>query len=295
MTKEEHAKRRAQCRGKVVYLPSMKIRTLLLVVFFTTQVFAQEPARNDLQCHNIVSGAQLASDEMVIGDKVCRKAEPASSAQGASAAPEPRRASAPMPVQATATASIAAPSCRTTFSVVYKDELNNIRQGLPETEEKEVRKATAKRYPELCYVAPGPSASVVFFVATASEKYQSTETQTSSQTVPTQGTVTDAEGNTSTLEGTSRVTTTETVPVERTRQILTLFIERPQPGGSYKLAHTVQEVGCHAGGKQAAAAVATAGWSALFAKCHSRRIVIEDAMNWIHSGGLTDPLQTVGP
>ena len=61
----------------------MKIRTLLFALLCVTPGFAQEPAKSQMQCHHIISGAQLATDEMVIGDKVCRKIQSAPSGETA--------------------------------------------------------------------------------------------------------------------------------------------------------------------------------------------------------------------
>src|ERR1700676_2565102 len=86
----------------------MKIRTLLFALLCVTPGFAQEPAKSQVECHHIISGAQLATDEMVIGDKVCRKIQPAPSGetatismsvQAAFATPEPIHTAAVKPVQ----------------------------------------------------------------------------------------------------------------------------------------------------------------------------------------------------
>jgi hypothetical protein len=61
----------------------MKIRILLFALLTVTPGFAQEPAKSQVQCHNIISGAQLATDEMVVGDKVCRKIQSAVSGETA--------------------------------------------------------------------------------------------------------------------------------------------------------------------------------------------------------------------
>ena len=95
----------------------MKIRTLLFALLFVTPGFAQEPAKSQMQCHHIISGAQLAMDEMVIGDKVCRKIESAPSGetatismsvQAAFATPEPIQTAAVRPVPPSTPASVAA-------------------------------------------------------------------------------------------------------------------------------------------------------------------------------------------
>ncbi len=167
-------------------------------------------------------------------------------------------------------------TCKVKFSVVWKDQLNNIRQGLSEKEEKDLKKTITKKYPEICYASPAAGLPVVFFISISSEQYETSER------VRTSGTVTDPDGNAS---GTTEATTT--VPVQRTRPVFTLSIETPQSDGSFKVMHTVREVGCHAGLAGAIVGVQ------LFAKCRSGQLVIEDAVKWIHAGGLTDSTQTV--
>jgi hypothetical protein len=95
----------------------MKIRALLFVLLVVTPVFAQEPAKSQTQCHHIISGAQLAADELVIGDKVCRKIQPAPtgetptismSVQAAVVTPEPIHTAAVTPFQPNSPASVPA-------------------------------------------------------------------------------------------------------------------------------------------------------------------------------------------
>ena len=95
----------------------MKIRTLPFALLIVTPGFAQEPAKSQMQCHNIISGAQLAMDEMVVGDKVCRKIQsPLSSetatvsisVQAAVATPELIQTAAVTPAQPNDPASVTA-------------------------------------------------------------------------------------------------------------------------------------------------------------------------------------------
>jgi hypothetical protein len=92
----------------------MKISALLFVPLFFTPAFAQEPAKSQMQCHRIISGAQLAADELVVGDKVCRKIQSAPtgeratismSVQAAVVTPEPIHTAALTPFQPNAPAS----------------------------------------------------------------------------------------------------------------------------------------------------------------------------------------------
>jgi hypothetical protein len=62
---------------------AMLLFTLMFALIFVSPVFAQ----TQMQCHPIVNGAQLASDELVIRDKVCRRVLPSGSASPTSAPP----------------------------------------------------------------------------------------------------------------------------------------------------------------------------------------------------------------
>ena len=95
----------------------MKILTLPFALLIVTPGFAQEPAKSQMQCHNIISGAQLAMDEMVVGDKVCRKIQSALSdetatisisVQAAVATPELIQTAAVTPAQPNDPASVTA-------------------------------------------------------------------------------------------------------------------------------------------------------------------------------------------
>src|ERR1700730_3114052 len=51
----------------------MRIRLLPFALIFVAPVFAQQQAGTQLECHSVVSGAEVGPDELVFGDKVCRK------------------------------------------------------------------------------------------------------------------------------------------------------------------------------------------------------------------------------
>jgi hypothetical protein len=66
---------------------NMKYMTLLFALMFALILVSPVFAQTQMQCHPIVNGAQLASDELVIGDMVCRKLQPSASGLPASAPP----------------------------------------------------------------------------------------------------------------------------------------------------------------------------------------------------------------
>jgi hypothetical protein len=176
--------------------------------------------------------------------------------------------------------------CKTQFTVAWTDRLNNVRQGLSEKEGKEVQKKLTKKYPELCYAEPSPSVTLVFFVSTSEAVYHGSRTTTSDSThdEPVTGTITDQDGNVSNVSGTQTVTTTSTstVPVQFDYPVFTLAIETRNADGKFTLLHTVQRKGL---------CPAYAGFC--IANRHPDVGIVEDAVKWIHAGGLTDARQGV--
>lgn len=185
------------------------------------------------------------------------------------------------------------PSC-TYFTVVTQDRLNNIKQGLSDRDAKWVQKTFAKKYPGLCYAAPAPTVPIVFYIAVTPDTYHGTRVinQTSTQSNPVSGTMTDQDGNTSQLSGTEQTTTTSStaVPYSVEYGIYTLSVERRRSDGNFEVAHRFQQKGLYntlygipLGGKGH----------------HPAHAVIEAAAKWINDGGLADQwqgsLQTAAP
>jgi hypothetical protein len=175
-------------------------------------------------------------------------------------------------------------TCQIKFSVVWQDPLNNVNQGLSEKEAKDVAKKFSKKYPEVCYVEPSPSVPLVFYVTISTSTYHGTRTATSTQDTPVTGTVTDSNGNVGTINGTQTQTSTTTTPVQFDYPIFTLSIEKKQPDGSLKVMHNVERKGL----------CPTIAFTCV-ANRHPDIGIIEDAVKWIHGGGLTDPKQGVAP
>jgi hypothetical protein len=104
-------------------------------------------------------------------------------------------------------------------------------------------------------------------------------TNTSTNSNPTSGTIRDEDGNTATYSGTQETTSTTStaVPYSFEYGIYTLSVERQQPDGSYVVLHRFQQNGIYRtmygiplGGKGH----------------HPAHAVIEEAAQWINSGGL---------
>jgi hypothetical protein len=178
-------------------------------------------------------------------------------------------------------------SCKTTFSVVTRDELGNLKQGLSEKQLNEIAKKLAKKYPAVCYVPPAPTVSLVFLVTISTATYHGTrtETNTSSPDVPEHGAVTDEYSQPiGSYDGTATQTTTteSTVPVQFEYPLAILSIEQAQTDGTYKVLHRFQRKG-----------LCPAYAGLCVANRHPFESLIEDGAKWIYEGGLHDPLQSV--
>lgn len=101
------------------------------------------------------------------------------------------------------------PSC-TLFTVVTRDKLNNVKQGISADDAKWVQKTFPKKYSGVCYAEPAPTVPIVFYITVTPDVYHGTRVvnQTSTHSDPVSGTVTDQEGNTSQVSGNVESTTT---------------------------------------------------------------------------------------
>jgi hypothetical protein len=178
--------------------------------------------------------------------------------------------------------------CGVTFSVVKQDVLKNVTQGLSKNDEKWFTKKLAKKYPDVCYAAPSTSVPFVFLIVVTPDTYHGTrvETETSQHSDPVSGTVTDDEGNTGRYDGTVTTTTTSSTPVPYSVDygIYTLSIESKLADGTYRVHHRFQQKGLY---------TALYGFIPVGKGHQPVHAVIEDAVKWIHAGGLTDPRQSV--
>jgi hypothetical protein len=180
-----------------------------------------------------------------------------------------------------------APTCRVDFSVVTKDKLGNLTQGLSEKQRKDVAKNLSKKYPGVCYVTPAPNVSLIFLVTISTSTYHGsrTDAHTSTQDVPVEGTVTDEYSQPiGTFDGTVKATTTteSTVPVQFDYPVGLLSIEQAQADGTYKVLHRLEKQG-----------ICPTYAGICVANRHPFQSLIEDGAKWIYSGGLSDPLQSV--
>lgn len=169
----------------------------------------------------------------------------------------------------------------TQFSVVTQDKLKNLKQGLSADDQKWFREKVEKKNPAVCYVDPAPGVSLVFLIIVTPDTYHGTRvvTDTSTNSSPTSGTITDESGNTASYSGTQQTTTSSStaVPYSFEYGIYTLSVERQLKDGSYVVLHRFQQKGIYntmygipLGGKGH----------------HPAHAVIQEAAEWINSGGL---------
>jgi len=128
-------------------------------------------------------------------------------------------------------------SCKVNFAFVYVDRLNNTDRGLQGNQLKDVQKKLSQ-YGDICYTADEATADYVFFIHTAPAVYHGVRTTSDSHTStnPVSGTITDENGNTSTISGTEDTTTTTTssVPyeVDYSVYILNVMVPHPKEGSA---------------------------------------------------------------
>ncbi|MGA2435467.1 MAG: hypothetical protein ABSG25_09290 [Bryobacteraceae bacterium] len=177
---------------------------------------------------------------------------------------------------------------RNFFTVVVKDTLDNIKQGLTAEDAKWFEKALAKKYPDVCYVPPSSTVPLIFYITVTPATYHGTRVvgSTSTHSDPVSGTVTEQDGSTSQVEGTVETTTTSSsaVPYSFDYGIYTLHLERRLSDGNFEVVHRFQQKGIY----RTMYGIPLGGRGH-----HPVRALIEDAAKWINSGGLADTMQSV--
>ena len=170
----------------------------------------------------------------------------------------------------------------TSFTVVTRDKLGNVKEGLSAEDAKWFQSEVAKKYPGACYAAPSTTVPVVFYITVTPDVYHGTRVVQSQSTHsnPVSGTVTDENGNTSQVNGTVETTTTSStaVPYSFEYGIFTLSVERRRSDGQFDVARRFEQKGLYntiygipLGGKGH----------------HPVHAVIEDATKWVSIGGLS--------
>ena len=177
------------------------------------------------------------------------------------------------------------PPCATTYSVIQEDTLGNVQQGISKSKDlKWADKDLEKKYPDVCYAAPDPSVKTVFVITVAPATYNGTRVVTNTDTTPTSGTVTDTDGNTATYQGTQTTTTSTAVPYSFEYGKFMLTVETFGADGKPVVRRRFQQNGIY----RTMYGVPLGGRGH-----HPAKALIEDAVKWIHTGGLADSLQGV--
>jgi hypothetical protein len=177
------------------------------------------------------------------------------------------------------------PPCATTYSVIQEDKLGNVQQGISKSKDlKWADKDLEKKYPDVCYAAPDPSVKTVFVITVAPATYNGTRVVTTTDTTPTSGTVTDTSGQqVGTYEGTQTSTSSTAVPYSFEYGKFMLTVETFGADGKPVVRRRFQQNGIY----RTMYGVPLGGRGH-----HPAKALIEDAVKWIHAGGLDDRLQS---
>ena len=172
------------------------------------------------------------------------------------------------------------PAC-TSFTVVTQDKLNNVNEGLSADDAKWFREKIEKKYPGACYVDPGTTVPLVFYIKVTPDTYHGTRIVTNSSTAsnPVEGTITDEDGNVSRVRGTVDTTSTSSTPVPYSFEygIFTLSVESRRSDGTLQVVQTFQQKGIY----NRIYGIPLGGRGH-----HPAHAVIEDAAKWVSGGGL---------
>ncbi|HUK23066.1 MAG TPA: hypothetical protein VLV49_00700 [Terriglobales bacterium] len=183
-------------------------------------------------------------------------------------------------------------SCKVLYSMVEEDALHNINQGLIASGFKEKGglkwlEKMYKKYPDVCYVSPNTKESVVFFIIATPAVYHGTrvETETHNTQSTTTGTVSDNEGNTADVNTNTTGTTEDSVavPYEVNYNSFTLTVERKTKDGHFEPLRHFKVDGLYR-------SLYGLSWGK---GKHPIANVMEDAIKWIHEGGLNNSNQRV--
>ncbi len=179
------------------------------------------------------------------------------------------------------------PRCATTYSVTQQDSLGNVQQGLSNPKSvKWADKDLEKKYPDVCYATPDdPSVKTVFVITVTPATYHGTRVVTNTQTTPTSGTVTDTStGDTATYEGTQTSTSSTAVPYSFEYGQFLLTVETFGDDGKPIVRRRFEQSGIY----HTLYGIPLGGRGH-----HPAKALIEDAVKWIHGGGLEDQSQRV--
>lgn len=179
-------------------------------------------------------------------------------------------------------------SCSTRFTVVTRDTLSNVEQGLSAKDMEWFQKKLAKKYSDVCYAKLSSAPAIFFYITETPDTFYGTRVvnNTSTASNPVSATITDQEGNTARVNGTVQTTSTSStvIPYSFAYAIYTLSVERMGSDGKFNVLHTFQQRGIY----NTLYGIPLGGRGH-----HPTHAVIEDAVKWISSGGLKDQSEPI--
>jgi len=131
------------------------------------------------------------------------------------------------------------PACKVTFSVAYLDRLNNLNNGIPAANLKDIQKKLSQ-FGDVCYSAD-PKTDLVFFIHTTPAIYHGTHVYTNDSN--SSAAAVDANGNAAAAAASSSSTTA--VPYTVDYSVFILDIEVQQADGTFKILRTLDQKGLY--------------------------------------------------
>ncbi len=183
------------------------------------------------------------------------------------------------------------PPCATTYSIIVVDRLGNTEARLSDAKiMKWVDKDLEKKYPDVCYEAyrdptTDPTPIKAFFTLTVTPAtYYGTRVVTNSTQTPTSGTINDTSGQrVGSYEGTQTSTSSAVVPYSFDYGRFRLTVETLGDDGNPVVRRRFEQSGIY----RTMAGIPLGGRGH-----HPGKALIEDAVKWVHAGGLDDASQS---
>jgi len=183
------------------------------------------------------------------------------------------------------------PPCATTYSIIVVDRLGNTEARLSDAKiMKWVDKDLEKKYPDVCYEAyrdptTDPTPIKAFFTLTVTPAtYYGTRVVTNSTQTPTSGTINDTSGQrVGSYEGTQTSTSSAVVPYSFDYGRFMLTVETLGDDGNPVVRRRFEQNGIY----RTMAGIPLGGRGH-----HPGKALIEDAVKWVHAGGLEDASQS---
>lgn len=174
----------------------------------------------------------------------------------------------------------------TKFSVITVDKLGNVNEGLSADDRRWFHDKVEKKNPAICYADQRLDIPVMFVVTVTPDTYHGDRVVTDTQKNPITGTVTDEQGNESTVTATQTTTSSTVVPYSFEYGIYTLSVKQRQKDGSFVILHRFQQKGIY----RTLYGVPLGGKGH-----HPAHAVIEEAAEWLNKNSLPNDPSTLSP